>query len=128
MLDGLAVSVGIVIGAGILGGAGLIAGYLGSTWTILGVWVLGGVMAVLSTVVLAEMAAALPMAGGKFVYAREACGPIAGFVTGWSEVFVTRGFSGAAQGGAHRDVPGLALGRRVHARHRRGSDLRIRAG
>jgi APA family basic amino acid/polyamine antiporter len=95
--DGLAVTVGIVIGAGILGGPGLIAGYLGNTWIILAVWLLGGVMAALSTLVLAEMAAALPLAGGKYVYAREAYGPVMGFVAGWSEVFVTRGFSGAAK-------------------------------
>ncbi|HEX9887677.1 MAG TPA: amino acid permease [Longimicrobiales bacterium] len=95
--DGLAVTVGIVVGAGILRTPGLIAGYLGNTWVILAVWLFGGVMAVLSTVVIAEMAAALPHAGGKYVYAREAYGPVAGFVTGWSEVFVTRGFSGASK-------------------------------
>ncbi|MBW3535789.1 MAG: amino acid permease, partial [Gemmatimonadetes bacterium] len=91
--DGLAVTVGIVIGAGILRTPGLIAGYLGDSGLILGVWILGGVIAALSTLVLAEMAAALPEAGGKYVYAREAYGPVAGFVAGWSEVFVTRGFS-----------------------------------
>ncbi|HZD05391.1 MAG TPA: amino acid permease, partial [Longimicrobiales bacterium] len=95
--DGLAVTVGIVVGAGILRTPGLIAGYLGDAWTMLGVWVLGGLVAALSTVVLAEMAAALPRAGGKYVYAREAFGPVAGFVAGWSELFVTRGFSGAAK-------------------------------
>ncbi len=95
--DGLAVTVGIIIGAGILRTPGLIAGYLGHTWLILAVWLFGGLMAALSTVVLAEMAAALPRAGGKYVYAREAYGPLAGFVAGWSELFVARGFSGAAK-------------------------------
>ncbi len=95
--DGVAVTVGIVIGAGILRTPGLIADYLGDPWLILGVWLLGGVMAGLSTVVLAEMAAALPEAGGKYVYARHAFGPTAGFVAGWSELLVTRGFSGAAK-------------------------------
>jgi APA family basic amino acid/polyamine antiporter len=95
--DGLAVTVGIVIGAGILRTPGPIAGYLGDPWLILGVWVLGGVMAGLSTIVLAEMAAALPQAGGKYVYAREAWGPLMGFVAGWSELLVTRGFSGATR-------------------------------
>ncbi|NNF25860.1 MAG: amino acid permease [Gemmatimonadetes bacterium] len=93
--DGLAITVGIVIGAGILRTPGLIAGYLGNGWLILGVWALGGVVAALSTLVLAEMAAAMPQAGGKFVYAREAYGPTAGFVAGWSELLVTRAFSGA---------------------------------
>jgi APA family basic amino acid/polyamine antiporter len=95
--DGLAVTVGIVIGAGILRTPGLVAGYLGDPWLILGVWALGGVMAGLSTIVLAEMAAALPQAGGKYVYAREAWGPLMGFVAGWSELLVTRGFSGATK-------------------------------
>ena len=93
--DGLAITVGIVIGAGILRTPGLIAEYLGNGWLILAVWVVGGVVAALSTLVLAEMAAALPHAGGKYVYAREAYGPVAGFVAGWSELLVSRAFSGA---------------------------------
>ncbi|MDE2752013.1 MAG: amino acid permease [Gemmatimonadota bacterium] len=93
--DGLAITVGIIIGAGILRTPGLIAEYLGNGWLILGVWVLGGVVAGLSTLVLAEMATAIPKAGGKYVYAREAYGPVAGFVAGWSELLVSRAFSGA---------------------------------
>ena len=93
--DGLAITVGIVIGAGILRTPGLIAEYLGNGWLILAVWVVGGIVAALSTLVLAEMAAALPQAGGKYVYAREAYGPVAGFVAGWSELLVSRAFSGA---------------------------------
>lgn len=95
--DGLAVAVGIVIGAGILGTPGLIAGYLGDPLLILVMWFFGGVVAGLSTLILAEMAAALPEAGGKFVYARHAWGDTMGFVAGWSELIVTRGFSGASK-------------------------------
>jgi APA family basic amino acid/polyamine antiporter len=43
------------------------------------------------------MAAAIPEAGGKYVYAREAFGPVAGFVAGWGELLVARGFSGASK-------------------------------
>ncbi len=95
--DGLAITVGMVIGAGILRTPGLIAGYLGDAWLILAVWILGGIVAALSTILLAEMAAALPEAGGKYVYAREAWGPVMGFVAGWSELLVARGFSGASK-------------------------------
>lgn len=95
--DGLAVSVGLVIGAGILRTPGLIASYLGSPALILGVWVLGGVMAALATLMLAEMAAAIPEAGGKYVYARAAYGTGAGFVAGWAELVFSRGFTGAAK-------------------------------
>lgn len=95
--DGMAVTVGIVIGAGILRTPGLIAGYLGDAWLILAVWFFGGVVVALSTLVLGEMAAALPQAGGKYVYAHKAWGPLMGFVAGWSELLVSRGFSGAAK-------------------------------
>jgi APA family basic amino acid/polyamine antiporter len=75
------------------------------------VWLLGGVIASLSTLVLAELAAALPEAGGKYVYAREAYGPAAGFVAGWSELLVTRGFSGAAKAVVIAEYVVLLLGR-----------------
>lgn len=109
--DGLAVTVGIIIGVGILRTPGLIAGYLGNPWAMLGVWVFGGVVVVLSTLVLAEMAAALPQAGGKYVYAREAYGPHVGFVVGWSELLVTRGFSGAAKAVVIAEYLVLLMGR-----------------
>jgi amino acid transporter len=43
------------------------------------------------------MAAAIPTAGGKYAYAKEAWGPVAGFVAGWAEIIVSRGFSGASK-------------------------------
>ncbi len=89
--DGLALVVGLVIGAGILRTPGLIAGYLGDARLILLVWVVGGAIALVSAMVFSEMAAMYPEAGGKFAYARQAFGPIGGFVAGWSEVIVTRG-------------------------------------
>lgn len=110
--DGMAVTVGIVIGAGILRTPGLIAGYLGNGWLILAVWFFGGVVVALSTLVLAEMAAALPEAGGKYVYARHAWGPLMGFVAGWSELLVSRGFSGAAKAVAIAEYVRILLGDR----------------
>ena len=41
----------------------------------------------------AELAALRPRAGGEYVYLREAYGPLAGFLTGWTS-FVA-GFTGA---------------------------------
>jgi APA family basic amino acid/polyamine antiporter len=95
--DGLAVAIGMIIGAGILRTPGLIASYVGNAWIILGTWVLGGVIAGLSTLLLAEMAAAMPNAGGKYVYARAAWGPVGGFVAGWNEMLTGRSFTGAAK-------------------------------
>ncbi len=114
--DGMAVTVGIVIGAGILRTPGLIAGYLGDPWIILGMWFFGGVVVALSTLLLGEMAAALPEAGGKYVYARHAWGNTMGFVAGWSELLVSRGFSGAAKAVAVAEYVRILLGDRGDVR------------
>jgi len=93
--DGLAIVVGVVIGAGILGAPGLIAGYLGNPFVMLGVWVFGGVSVALSTLILAELGAMLPRAGGKYAYVRAAYGDRAGCFAGWAEVLLNRSFTGA---------------------------------
>ena len=110
--DGMAVTIGMIIGAGILRTPGRIAGYLGDPWLILGLWFFGGVVVALSTLVLAEMSAALPEAGGKYVYARHAWGDTMGFVTGWSELLVSRGFSGAAKAVAIAEYVRILMGNR----------------
>ena len=110
--DGMAVTIGMIIGAGIMRTPGLIAGYLGDPWLILGLWFFGGVVVALSTLVLAEMSAALPEAGGKYVYARHAWGDTMGFVTGWSELLVSRGFSGAAKAVAIAEYVRILMGNR----------------
>ncbi|MBI4419954.1 MAG: amino acid permease, partial [Gemmatimonadetes bacterium] len=95
--EGLAIALGSIIGVGILRTPGIVAGYLGDPWTILAIWLIGAVVAALGALLLAEMAAALPHAGGKYVYVREAFGPVAGFVAGWSELAVVKVFSAAAK-------------------------------
>lgn len=93
--DGLAIVVGVVIGAGILGAPGLIAGYLGNPFVMLAVWVFGGVSVALSTLILAELGAMIPRAGGKYAYVRAAYGDRAGCFAGWAEVLLNRSFTGA---------------------------------
>src|SRR5690606_7584946 len=93
--DGLAIVVGVVIGAGILRTPGLIAGYLGSPWLILAVWVFGALPAALAALVLAELGAMIPAAGGKYAYVRAAYGDAAAAFAGWGEVLLNRSFTGA---------------------------------
>jgi APA family basic amino acid/polyamine antiporter len=83
--DGLAVVVGIMIGSGIFRTPGLVAAQLGRPELTFVVWVMGGVLALLGALVFAELSTRHPDAGGKYVYAREAFGPRAGFVVGWVE-------------------------------------------
>ena len=85
VFDGLAMIVGIMIGSGIFRTPGLVARELGRPWLTFVAWLLGGVLALLGALVFAELATRHPRAGGKYVYAREAFGPRAGFVVGWVE-------------------------------------------
>lgn len=82
---GLAGAVGGTIGAGILRTPGLVAAQLGEPWLIWGAWIIGGLYALLGAVAVAELAAALPRAGGWWVYAERAFGKRAGLVTGWTD-------------------------------------------
>ncbi|MGH7645718.1 MAG: amino acid permease, partial [Gemmatimonadales bacterium] len=84
-VDGLAMVVGIMVGSGIFRTPGLVARGLGRPGLVLLIWVLGGALAFTGALLFAELATRLPRAGGKYVYAREAFGPRAGFVVGWVE-------------------------------------------
>jgi APA family basic amino acid/polyamine antiporter len=82
---GLAGSVGGTIGAGILRTPGLVAAQLPSEAWILLIWLLGGLYALLGACCIAELAAAIPRAGGWYVYANAAFGRRAGLVVGWCD-------------------------------------------
>lgn len=92
---GLAVIIGNTIGAGIFRTPGEIAGYLQSSWLFLGVWIIGGLYALLGATALAELGTMLPRAGGQYVYSRYALGEYAGFVVGWSDWISTCGSAAA---------------------------------
>jgi len=109
--DAAAIVVSNVIGSGILITPAFIALSVPSAWAMMGVWAVGGVLAFAGAMAYAELAALRPRAGGEYVYLREAFGPLAAFLTGWTS-FVA-GFSGAIAASA----VGLAnyLGRFVPA-------------
>jgi len=82
---GLAVIVGNTIGGGIFNTPGTIAAQLPNPWLYLGVWVAGGVYALLGAISLAELGTMLPRSGGQYVFSRYALGEYAGFIVGWSD-------------------------------------------
>lgn len=92
-LDAAAIVVSNVIGGGIFFTPILVAQLVPDARGILAVWLIGGALAFAGAMAYAELAALRPQAGGEYVYLREAYGPLAGFLTGWTS-FVA-GFSGA---------------------------------
>jgi APA family basic amino acid/polyamine antiporter len=85
--------VGNTIGVGIFTTSGVVAEHLPSPGLILLVWVLGGLLSLAGALAWAELGAAFPLAGGEYVYLREAFGPFWGFLCGWSAFLVS--FSGS---------------------------------
>ncbi len=92
---GLAVIIGNTIGAGILRTPGEVAAQLPNAWLFIGVWVIGGLYALLGAFSIAELGTLLPRSGGQYVFARYALGDYAGFVIGWSDWLSTCGTSAA---------------------------------
>ncbi len=82
---GVAVIVGAVIGVGILRIPGEVAGHLANTNLILGLWIAGGVYALLAAVSVTELGTMLPETGGYFVFSRRAFGDATGFTVGWTD-------------------------------------------
>ena len=82
---GLAVIIGSTIGAGILRTPGDVASYLPTPLLFLGVWVIGGVYALLGAFSVSELGAMLPRSGGYYDFARRALGDYAGFIVGWTD-------------------------------------------
>jgi basic amino acid/polyamine antiporter, APA family len=80
-----------VIGVGIFTTSGVLAGMLGDPRLLLGIWVLGGALALAGAFCYAELGARFPRAGGEYVFLREAYGPLVSFLSGWSSLFA--GFS-----------------------------------
>ena len=74
--------VGSIIGADIYVASSFGAGYLGP-FSLL-VWFIAGMLAIVIALCFAQCAALLPKVGGPYAYAKEAWGPFAGFVVGWS--------------------------------------------
>ncbi|MCS5646382.1 MAG: amino acid permease [Candidatus Marinimicrobia bacterium] len=83
LFDSTMMVVGIVIGSGIFMTTGLMADALPSASLILIVWLLGGLQMLAGALTYAELGAAMPKAGGQYVYLREAYGSLPAFLFGW---------------------------------------------
>jgi APA family basic amino acid/polyamine antiporter len=92
-LDAAAIVVSNVIGGGIFFVPIIVAQMVPEPGWMLGLWLAGGALAFVGAMAYAELAAVRPHAGGEYVYLRDAYGPLAAFLTGWTS-FVA-GFSGA---------------------------------
>jgi APA family basic amino acid/polyamine antiporter len=98
LFDSTMVMVGIIIGSGIFLTTGIMAKSIPSGGLILLAWLVGGLLTLAGALTYAELGAAMPEAGGQYVYLREAYGPMAGFLFGWILflVYMTGGIAALA--------------------------------
>jgi APA family basic amino acid/polyamine antiporter len=88
LFDATMLVVGGIIGAGIFLNPAVVAQRAPTAGLTIGVWVLGGAVALAGAFVFAELAARKPEAGGGYVYLRDALGPLPGFLYGWTQLLV----------------------------------------
>src|SRR5262245_29924331 len=92
----MAIVVGTVIGSGVFKKGRNVAENVPEFGMAMMVWVLGGVLALLGALAVAEIAVLFPRAGGNYVFLREGYGRWAGFLWGWVEFWIIRSASIAA--------------------------------
>ena len=85
-----AIVVGTVIGSAIFIVPRDMIRNVGSPVMVFAVWIFGGMLSLFGALSYAELAAALPEAGGEYVYLREAYGPLWGFIYGWTQMWVAK--------------------------------------
>jgi APA family basic amino acid/polyamine antiporter len=66
---------------------------VGSPEGVFLVFIFGGLLTLFGALTYAELAAALPEAGGEYVYLRAAYGPFFGFLYGWTQTWVAKSAS-----------------------------------
>jgi amino acid transporter len=86
----VAIVVGTVIGSGIFLVPRTMIQRVGSPGMVFVVWVIGGLLSLAGALSYAELAAAMPEAGGEYVYLREAYGPVWGFLYSWTQMWVAK--------------------------------------
>jgi APA family basic amino acid/polyamine antiporter len=84
LADATMLVVGIMIGSGIFIVSSDIARTMGSPGWLIIVWIVTGVITMFGALSYAELAAAMPRAGGQYVFLREGLGRMPGFLYGWT--------------------------------------------
>jgi basic amino acid/polyamine antiporter, APA family len=95
MWSATAIVIGSMIGTAIFLVTSEIARDVGSVARVLAVWLIGGVVVLFGAFCYAELGAAMPEAGGDYVYLSRGLGPVWGFLFGWMTALIQKPASAA---------------------------------
>src|SRR6266704_402395 len=90
MWSAIAVVVGSMVGQAVFLLASDMARELGSPTRVLLGWIIGGIVVLFGAFCYAELGAALPEAGGDYVYLSRGLSPVWGFLFGWTSSMIMR--------------------------------------
>lgn len=90
LVDAISIIVGIVIGSTIFLTPPEIFHDVGNHWVALGLWGVGGLLALIGALCYAELATAYPRLGGDYNYLTRAYGPFMGYLFGWAQLAVVQ--------------------------------------
>ena len=79
----MAMVVGHIIGTGVFLVPSSMARATGYEGLVFLVWVVGGALSLFGALTIAELGAAMPEAGGAYIYLKRGLGPVWGFLYGW---------------------------------------------
>jgi APA family basic amino acid/polyamine antiporter len=88
LFSGVMMVMGGIIGSGIFRSPQVVAQRVGTPGLTLGVWLLGGVIAMIGALIYAELGGRSPRAGGQYVYIRDAFGPLPAFLYAWALLLI----------------------------------------
>ncbi|MBC7384168.1 MAG: amino acid permease [Bacteroidia bacterium] len=107
LIDSTMLVMGSMIGSGIFIVSAGMGRDLMSVENLLLAWVLTGVLTLLAALSYAELGAAMPKAGGQYIYLKEAYGKLFGFLYGWTLFAVIQTGTIAAVGVAFAKFTGV---------------------
>ena len=88
LLDATTLVIGSMIGSGVFIVAADISRQVASPGLMIMTWIVTALLTIIAALSYGELAAAMPQAGGQYVYLREAFGPMSGFLFGWTMFMV----------------------------------------
>ncbi len=109
LIDSTTLVMGSMIGSGIFIVAADITRQVNSPGLMLLTWVITAVLTIIAALSYGELAAAMPEAGGQYVYLRESFGPMSGFLYGWTLFLVIQTGTIAAVAVAFAKYTGVFL-------------------
>ncbi len=91
LVGACALVVSNMVGQGVFTSTGFLIGQLGSPLLVIGIWLVGALLALVGALCYSELGVNFQRSGGEYVYLTEAWGPAWGFIDGW--VSFLAGFS-----------------------------------